>query len=178
MDKVIINFGCGFDKVKGAINVDINPKVEPDVVHDLTAFPYPFKNEYADEVYLSHVMEHIKRIFHSRIYRECWRILKPGGLLVVSYPEFENVSRNFLTNFKGQRDFWEACIFGNQSDQWNFHVCAMHTCRELQILKLCGFSLKEKTFERFDNCNTILKLTKVVQPPSTKDLLKKEVFGE
>ena len=39
----ILQLGCGTKKIENAITLDINPAVNPDVVHDLNIFPYPFQ---------------------------------------------------------------------------------------------------------------------------------------
>jgi len=37
----ILNMGSGYNPIKGAVNLDINPACNPDVVHDLEK-PLPF----------------------------------------------------------------------------------------------------------------------------------------
>ena len=43
-----LNLGSGADKKKGYVNIDWNRFNEPDVVHDLNQFPYPFSDNYFD----------------------------------------------------------------------------------------------------------------------------------
>lgn len=78
---MMINFGCGKKKQKGFINVDIEKKVNPDVVWDLNKFPYPFKSNSCDRIDAKYVIEHIEN--PSRFIRECHRILRSGGMLWV-----------------------------------------------------------------------------------------------
>jgi len=40
--------------------VDIDEDAEPDVVHDLDEFPYPFDENEFDTCWLIHVLEHLK----------------------------------------------------------------------------------------------------------------------
>jgi len=85
-----INLGSsGFNK-EGFINVDIRKSVNPDVVHDLNVFPYPFEDNSADHIEMVHVLEHLDKPFH--VMRELHRILKPGGTLYIAEPHF---SRGF-----------------------------------------------------------------------------------
>ncbi len=85
-----INFGSsGFNK-EGYINVDIRSSVAPDVVHDLNIFPYPFDDNSADHIEMTHVLEHLDKPF--LVMQELHRILKPGGTLYIAVPHF---SRGF-----------------------------------------------------------------------------------
>ena len=79
-----LHLGCGCVKKEGWINVDSQARVNPDVVTDLSQFPWPFESNSADEIYSSHVFEHI--VDAVGVMNECFRILKPGGTLEVIVP--------------------------------------------------------------------------------------------
>lgn len=85
-----LNLGCGAFKEEDAINVDINPSVNPDVIHDLDTIPYPFECDYFDVIKANHVLEHLNAPFE--VMKELYRILKPGGVLIIKVPHF---SRGF-----------------------------------------------------------------------------------
>ena len=85
---IIIDFGCKTEKVKGAIGVDIDPSVNPDIVHDFHKFPYPFQDNYADKIYAKHIIEHLN--FPKMFVEEIFRILKPGGIAFIATPHFSN----------------------------------------------------------------------------------------
>ncbi|MBX4192467.1 class I SAM-dependent methyltransferase [Candidatus Parcubacteria bacterium] len=88
--EVKVNFGAsGFNK-EGYINVDIRESVNPDVIHDLNIFPYPFADNSVDRIELTHVLEHLEKPFG--VMHELHRILKPGGALYIAVPHF---SRGF-----------------------------------------------------------------------------------
>lgn len=62
------------------MSVDI---CEPaDVVTDLRN-PFPWSDGEVDEIYAHDVLEHLPQI-HG--LNECWRVLKPGGLLDIAVP--------------------------------------------------------------------------------------------
>jgi len=84
MIKVKLNLGAGNFHKEGFINTDIDPKTNPNIVHNLEDFPYPFKN--VDLIEIDHVLEHIPDPF--KVMRELHRILKPGGKLVIKVPHF------------------------------------------------------------------------------------------
>lgn len=82
---VILNLGCGFKKMEGAINVDAFSCCSPDVQWDLNTFPYPWDDNSVDEILMSHVLEHIPDWWQA--FNECARILKPGGRYEVRVPD-------------------------------------------------------------------------------------------
>jgi SAM-dependent methyltransferase len=81
-----LNLGAGASKDPGYINVDRQAIAEPDQVHDLNLFPYPFATSSIDEVRAFHIVEHLDRPFE--VMREVHRILKPGGVLHMKVPHF------------------------------------------------------------------------------------------
>jgi predicted SAM-dependent methyltransferase len=85
-----LNLGCSSYKKEGFINVDFRSDVQPEVVHDLNVIPYPFEESSVDLIEADHVLEHLDRPFE--VMKELYRILKPGGELVVKVPHF---SRGF-----------------------------------------------------------------------------------
>lgn len=90
MTSANLNLGCGEHKKEGYVNLDWQPLVKPDVLHDLNQFPYPFPDHAFDLIEAVHIIEHLDRPF--RAMRELHRILKPGGTLHMKVPHF---SRGF-----------------------------------------------------------------------------------
>ncbi|MFH1903658.1 MAG: methyltransferase domain-containing protein, partial [Candidatus Omnitrophota bacterium] len=54
-----INLGCGKKIRKGYLNLDFVKAEGVDVVHDLNQYPWPFQDDTFDEIYASHLLEHI-----------------------------------------------------------------------------------------------------------------------
>ena len=75
------------------VTLDMNPSVEPHIVHDLNSIPYPFDDNMFDEIHAYEVLEHCGRqgdwrFFFNQFY-EFWRILKSGGFLIGSCPMWD-----------------------------------------------------------------------------------------
>ena len=91
MDRLRLNLGCGAFPRAGYTNVDWSPAAKADVRHDLSAIPYPFPADTAEEIVADHVLEHLPNPFEA--VAEWNRLLEPGGRLVVRDPHF---SRGFM----------------------------------------------------------------------------------
>jgi len=90
-----LHLGCGRRRLKGYANIDILPTVEPDIVGDITRLE-TFEDDSASLIYASHVFEHIPRPFVLDTLREWRRVLKPGGILRVSVPDFMVLAELYL----------------------------------------------------------------------------------
>lgn len=96
------------------VRLDSNPAHKPDLVWDLNAIPwkiqgylqnvetkllepflYPIPDDSYDEIHAYEILEHlgtqgdVKSFFDT--FFECWRILKPNGLLVASIPRWDSM---------------------------------------------------------------------------------------
>ena len=69
-----LNIGCGKNKLKGFINLDISPNVAPDIVRDIER-GLPFGDNTFDEAVSSHTLEHIRDLIF--VMNEIWRVCKP-----------------------------------------------------------------------------------------------------
>lgn len=80
---------------KQLVTLDYNEDHDPDVVHDLEIFPYPFKHDAFDEIHAYEVLEHTGNQgdyrFFFKQFEELYRILKPGGKLYASVPRWDSV---------------------------------------------------------------------------------------
>ncbi len=92
MQPKILQIGAGHETLAGAITLDINPRVEPDVVWNLNDFPYPFDSNTFDIVLCEHVLEHLDNVI--QVMEELHRILKPRGRVWVRVPYFSSLNFN------------------------------------------------------------------------------------
>ena len=79
-----VNLGCGEKYLPGWTNCDVVKEVKADVYFDAEKFPYPLPSDAAEEILMDNVLEHLEDI--PGVMNECFRILKPGGVLVVKVP--------------------------------------------------------------------------------------------
>jgi predicted SAM-dependent methyltransferase len=77
------------------INVDAFPDKN---VHHLMDFGrrFPFADASFDGIFSEHVLEHFTREDGARVFRECRRILAPGGLLRVIVPDAGRIFQAYV----------------------------------------------------------------------------------
>lgn len=80
----ILHLGCGEDYRDDAVNVDVVPAVNPDVVHDLDEHPWPFDDNSFEVIIANHAVEHLDDV--PGAFREIARILRPGGCARLTVP--------------------------------------------------------------------------------------------
>jgi len=93
-----LNLGCGFNKPDGFVHVDMFEECQPDIVHNLETFPYPFEDSSIEEILFNHSLEHIGQqpsVF-LRIIQEVYRICKDEALIEINVPHPRH--DNFLSD--------------------------------------------------------------------------------
>jgi SAM-dependent methyltransferase len=118
--KRILHIGAGAKKVRGAVTLDINPRLNPDVVWDLNVRPYPFADAEFDLVVCEHVIEHLHNVI--AVMEELHRVTRTGGRVVVRVPHFSSL--NFNTDPThvhafSSRSFDYLCV-GTQYERYDY----------------------------------------------------------
>lgn len=116
-----LHVGCGARYIAGFVHVDaldfphIDHKGPADDLHWLA-------DDSAELLYASHILEHFPRAQTLKVLREWYRVLKPGGVLRLSVPDFAACAKiyyeqglvNGLTGLVG-------LVCGGQRDVYDFH---------------------------------------------------------
>lgn len=111
-----LNLGCGNVHMDGYVNVDNEPSAAADKVVDLNVFPWPFPDNSADEVYCSHVLEHVDDVLKA--ITEIHRVLKPDGVLRVIAPyyaspgAFYDLTHKHFFGYKSFDQFFDNRPYG------------------------------------------------------------------
>lgn len=83
-----LNMGCGFKKLDGYWNVDVEPKCNPDEVVDLEVTPWPYEDNFFEKISADNVLEHLghsPKVF-TNVIKEMYRVSKPGAEWFISVP--------------------------------------------------------------------------------------------
>lgn len=83
-----LNLGCGFNKREGFVNVDIGDHCAPDVILDLEVTPWPWNDSAVDEIYMSHVLEHLGATTETyfAVLQEMYRVCRDGAQVTITVP--------------------------------------------------------------------------------------------
>jgi len=123
-----LDIGCGRNKRKGYIGVDISKDSDADII--ASALSIPIKDATVDEVNCSHLLEHLYPEEAQKFFDEIFRVLKEGGKANLKVDRDWTKGRLFrkdpthkyrykkreiesmLTNFKVKRVKNEIYLFG------------------------------------------------------------------
>ncbi len=142
-----LHIGCGGIYKEGYINID----GYDDTVADLRAMAdqLPFKNNYADIIESYHLIEHLSYSELRSTFREWYRVLKPGGRLLIECPDLIENMKIFLQSDYKKRWLWYkgefpygrlAAFYGNQFHDGQFHKNGFDKERLFNLLDSMGFT--------------------------------------
>ena len=94
-DIKLLNIGCGSHFHSAWTNLDLISDSLDVIPYDITS-GLPFPNDSFDAVYSSHLLEHLHRSHGIELIRECFRILKPGGVARIVVPDLEKIAKLYL----------------------------------------------------------------------------------
>jgi len=91
----LLNLGCGNRYNTEWVNIDFVATPPHVMGHNLLK-GIPFPDAEFDAVYHSHVLEHFSKKDGVNFIKECYRILKPGGVIRIAVPDLEGIVRCYL----------------------------------------------------------------------------------
>ena len=118
-----LNLGSGLDYKEDHINLDDNPNVKADVIHNIESFPYPFEDNIFEVIYCHHILEHVDNLLG--VMEEIWRISKPNARIYIYGPvtgSFE-VHSDITHKRSLNSQAFRRC-FKPEGDTWGFYTKA------------------------------------------------------
>jgi len=88
-----LNFGSGTDVKEGYVNADLS---NADVNFDFDKFPYPFEDNYFDEIYAKETIDHLSDYF--AVMMELYRISKPNAIIHIITPFYHTAKAHKPTH--------------------------------------------------------------------------------
>src|SRR5246127_2576282 len=103
LSKTVLNVGCGYPLRQKLhphfhgpewreVRLDLDPAVQTDIICSVTDMS-PVAAGSVDAVWSSHNLEHLQRHEVPLALAEFLRVLKPGGLLLLTLPDLQQVAR-------------------------------------------------------------------------------------
>jgi hypothetical protein len=104
----------------------------------MDALPYP--PDSVDEIRTVQVLEHVEMKEAPRVLHHWFELLKPGGLVHVDVPDFEETARQLLAQpDEPSKDWYYRLVYGSQKNVFAFHKNGFSPARLERLLREAGF---------------------------------------
>lgn len=107
-----INLGSGRKRFEGFVNIDNNPRANPDIMHDISAYPWPIASGSVTHAVASHVLEHIVEQGNVEqfmaFFQELYRVCENGALVEIVVPDAQG---DAAFSDPGHKSAWGKNIF-------------------------------------------------------------------
>lgn len=146
-----LHLGCGNRHIPGFTHIDLidYPHIDyKNPIDDLSIF----KDNSIDLIYNCHVLEHFHKRRIPEVLKEWHRVLKPGGILRTSVPDFNQL----IKVYKRERDInlIQGSLLGGQTYLYNFHNMIFDCQNLTQYLIDTGFKdIKEWDWKETEHVN-------------------------
>jgi predicted SAM-dependent methyltransferase len=151
-EAIKLNLGCGSDIRPGYVNVDKFPASDDVVQADFPHLPFPANT--AEEIVLSHVLEHFGYADGETLCKEMLRVLRPSGMAFIEVPDIAWCMAQFLgapeanqyTNpnmdysIQHRWGLFAQAIWGDQHNDGLYHKWGYTAHRLLHLLRHVGFA--------------------------------------
>jgi len=142
-----LNLGCGYDKLEGYLNVDLNSFHQPDLVADVSDLK-ELPSSYYSEIIAQDILEHIERTKTKNVLFEWNRLLIPNGILKLRIPNliglFSLFEKKENQTIEKQEQLIQCC-FGTQAYGGDFHYTSFTELLIKNYLFIAGFEITSLT---------------------------------
>jgi predicted SAM-dependent methyltransferase len=140
MNALKIHLGCGARYIPGFYHIDIQNYPHIDRVQNVDNLHFLNSNS-VELIYASHVLEHYGRFAVNKVLCEWYRVLKPGGILRLSVPDFAVNAKLYVDDvFPDGVSNIIGAVNGGQKNAYDFHNVIFDERDLTDRLKLAGFS--------------------------------------
>lgn len=144
-----LNAGCGYNKIEGYINIDINADVKPDYVMDVCYLD--FEDETFNEVLAKDVVEHLGYFRTKYFLSEAFRVLRKDKFLIIETPDIEKTFKLFLEACNQiDREKILGWVYGSETKYMSHKYCYPVELMESLLIE-SGFEVYKKEFFNYDH---------------------------
>lgn len=134
----------------GDVQLDGYTQIDAKFGHD--ALKLEFADGAADEVYSSHMLEHLPHDQVRAALLEWYRVLKPGGRMRIAVPDFAKIAKAYID---GAEIPTALLVCGGQTDGRDFHKTLFDEAHLKQLMESVGL-VNVKPFEaEFQDCSAL-----------------------
>lgn len=134
-----LNIGRGGHAEGDWLNVDIDPYLKPDIIDDVRTLER-IEDESVDEIFASHLLEHIDEKDVVRTLKIWRRKLKIGGKLSIFVPDVEQAWRDYFDNKMDEKTLLITMIGQEPSrSPYQIHRTMFWYSRLEGLMKSAGF---------------------------------------
>jgi len=134
-----LHVGCGTRHLPGWVNLDSRPLPNVDKVCDVRKLDVWYKPNSVDEIYHCALLEHLRPEEVVEVLDIFHRILKPGGKLWSSVPDFTEIVASYRDG-EVQLSHLFGLLFGRGDYPENVHRCAFDFLYLDGLLRGAGFA--------------------------------------
>ena len=131
----------GKEKKEGWMILNIQPGEHVDFMGDISDLSQ-FPNDSCENIYASHVLEHVPQKQVLSTLRGIRRVLKPKGKFLVSVPDWDSLCGLFINPQAPLEVKWHALrmMLGGQEDEHDFHYVGFNHAILGNFLRQADFS--------------------------------------
>lgn len=118
---VRLNIGCGFGHLEGWVNIDKDPRSAADRL--MQAWDLDFPDGSVTEIRALQLVEHLGFFKAAYFLSECWRVLRPGGELLLETPDIEKTFGIFLAGDRTVREAALGWVYGAETPGMGHVYC-------------------------------------------------------
>ena len=108
----LLNLGCGQKYHNDWLNIDFVSNNDYVIQHNLLE-GIPIEDNEVAVVYHSHILEHFSKKDGFHFMEECYRVLKPNGIIRIAVPDLEIIAIEYIRNL-------ELAMEGNVEAKHNY----------------------------------------------------------
>lgn len=105
-----LQLGTGHNVLPGWLNTDVDVFRRGLVQYLDATRPFPLPARSFDFVYSEHQIEHVPLEAGERMLAECFRVLRPGGIVRIATPDLERIARLALAPLGTEEAYYVAYI--------------------------------------------------------------------
>lgn len=171
--EIRLNIGCAARPLRGYINVDMDSIEELKArypyqefpagieIHDYDILNLPFPDGSVAEVRADSLVEHLSFVEEPKFFLEVRRVLRPGGILQFSTPDFEDAVRTWLSAKDDWKDFFRNDPESIAKNHW-FGQYSYSTENRWGYLMAMIFGSQNGAGQFHKNCYTVPKIRAIL----------------